>query len=325
MSRRRPNDACWCGSGRKLKRCHGAFDLHGRTPVAPGTVAPMLPVPDGIQRPPYITTGTVTRISEFEIMSGDDLDGMRVAGRVAAEVLMTAGAAAEVGVTTAEIDRVAHQAYIDRGAYPSTLGYRGFTKSVCTSVNEVVCHGIPDTRPLRDGDIVNIDVTAFVDGFHGDTSATFIVGGCDVATKALVNATVETTLAGIAAVKPGDQLRAIGAACEQVADRYGFGIVRDYGGHGIGRVFHGPHIHHTDVRDATTRFVPGMTFTVEPMLSAGTHRTRDWDGEWDDGWTVVSQDGLPGAQFEHTVVVTDTGVEILTVCADGRSAVERGN
>lgn len=323
MSRRRPNDACWCGSGRKLKRCHAAFDLRGRAPVAPGVVAPILTVPEGITRPPYIITGTVVRGSEFEILSGADLDGMRVAGRIAAEVLVAAGEAVAVGITTAEIDRVAHQAYIERGSYPSTLGYRGFTKSVCTSVNEVACHGIPDTRPLQHGDIVNIDVTAFVEGFHGDTSATFVVGECDISTQSLINATVESTYAGIAAVKPGAQLRAIGTACERVADHYGFGVVRDYGGHGIGRVFHGPHVHHTDVRSATMPFVPGMCFTVEPMLTAGTHRIRDWDGEWDDGWTVVSQDGLPGAQFEHTVVVTDTGVEILTVTADGGSAVEQ--
>ena len=207
-----------------------------------------------------------------------------------------------------------------RGAYPSTLGYKGFAHSLCTSVNEVVCHGIPDDRPLVDGDIVNLDITAYLGGMHGDTSATFVVGDADALdapTEALIDATCEGTLLGIAAVAPGRPMRVIGQAIEPFAQSRGFGVVRDYGGHGIGEVFHGPHVNHTYHRNDTVEMVPGLVFTIEPMFTAGTER----HSQWDDGWTETTDDGLPGAQFEHTVRVTDTGVEILTVDADGASAV----
>ena len=235
--------------------------------------------------------------------------------RVAAEVLVEAGAAVTPGITTDEIDAIAHAAYIARGAYPSTLGYGTYTKSVCTSVNEIVCHGIPDDRPLGEGDIVNIDVTAYIDGMHGDTSATFAVGGFDALdepTRALVDTTREATLAGIAAVAPGRQLREIGRAVESLASARGYGVVRDYGGHGIGEIFHAPpHVSHVDARADPLTLVPGLCFTVEPMITAGVHTHH----EWDDGWTVATDDGLPCAQFEHTVIVTDDGVEVLTVTA----------
>lgn len=289
-----------------------------RAPVTAGEQAPPRPVPAHIQRPPYVKSGRVTRPSGFEILQGDDLVKMRAACRVAAEVLLEAGAAVAPGVTTAELDAVAHEAYVKRNAYPSTLGYRGFTNSVCTSVNEVACHGIPDSRPLVAGDIVNIDVTAYLDGFHGDTSATFCVGEVDPATQALVDATREATMAGIRAVRRGALLRAIGQAVEAVARPRGYDIVTQYGGHGIGRVFHAaPHVDHTDIRQPSPRFEPGMCFTIEPMLTAGTNELVCWD----DTWTEVTADGLPSAQFEHTVIVTEVGVEILTVTADGRSAV----
>ena len=288
-----------------------------RPPVTAGTVAPPRQVPKHIQRPPYVTSGRVTRPSTFEILHGDDLSAMRTACRVAAEVLIEAGRAVAPGVTTDELDEVAHAAYISRGAYPSTLGYRGYMKSVCTSVNEVACHGIPDSRQLVEGDIVNIDVTAFIGGFHGDTSATFCVGEVHPAVQALVDTTREATLTGIRAVRRGGPLRAIGQAVESVARPRGYDVVTQYGGHGIGRVFHAaPHVDHTDVR-SPARFEPGMCFTVEPMLTAGTNELVCWD----DTWTEVTADGLPSAQFEHTVVVTEVGVEILTVTADGRSAV----
>jgi methionyl aminopeptidase len=297
----------------------GMRSVARRAPVVRGRVEPRRSVPASIARPPYVASGRVGRQSGFEILRGADLMAMRTACRVAAEVLIEAGRAVAPGVTTAELDRVAHEAYICRGAYPSTLGYRGFTKSVCTSVNEVACHGIPDSRPLVEGDIVNIDVTAYLGGFHGDTSATFCVGEVDPELRALVDATREATLAGIRAVRRGGQLRAIGQAVESVARPRRYGIVSQYGGHGIGRVFHaGPHIHHTDVRQATTRFESGMCFTVEPMLTAGTSHLE----QWGDGWTEVTCDGLPSAQFEHTVVVTEIGAEILTVTADGISAVD---
>jgi methionyl aminopeptidase len=320
--RRRSNDPCWCGSGRKLKRCHGAFETARRKPVEVGVVGPDRAIPDHIARPPYLATGgrPVSR-REVEIFDAASLPAMRHAGQVAAEVLLAAGAAIRAGVTTDEIDAVAHETYLRLGAYPSTVGYKGFRKSVCTSVNEVACHGIPDSRPLQEGDIVNVDVTAYIDGVHGDTSATFAVGELDAPTDALVRTTVEATLAGIAAVAPGRQLRVVGQTIEPIAADRGFGVISMYGGHGIGHAFHGFHVHHVDDKSATLEFVPGMTFTVEPMLTAGTTRLR----QWDDGWTEVTTDGLPSAQFEHTVVVTDDGVEILTVTAAGDTAVRWPN
>jgi methionyl aminopeptidase len=318
MGRLKSNDPCWCGSKRKLKRCHGEFPRR-LSPVRPGMVSDMRPVPGAIARPPYLETGGVPRGSAgLQIMEGAKLDAMREACHIAAEVLIETGAAVAPGVSTEELDAIAHEAYIKRGAFPSTLGYRGYPKSICTSVNEVVCHGIPDSRVLMAGDIVNVDVTAFIGGVHGDTSATFAVGDVDAATEALVQSTCEATYRGIAAVAPGRQLREIGRAIEPFAESRGLGVVRDYGGHGIGEVFHAsPHVHHMDDRGATLVFVPGMTFTVEPMLNGGTHRHH----QWDDDWTVVTDDLLPSAQFEHTVLVTESGVEILTVTATGETAV----
>ncbi len=231
-------------------------------------------------------------------------------------MLLEAGAAVAPGVTTDQIDVIAHDAYITRGAYPSDLHYNGFTKSVCTSVNGVVCHGIPDDRPLEDGDIVNIDVTAFIDGMHGDTSATFLVGEVDEPTRALVATTREATLRGIAAVRPGEPLRCIGEAIEPFARSRGFNVVREYGGHGIGQTFHAaPHInHHVERRDDELLQV-GMTFTIEPMLLSGATSFT----QADDGWTEHIDDDMPTAQFEHTIIVTSSGAEILTVTADGNS------
>jgi methionyl aminopeptidase len=316
----RSGDPCWCGSRRKLKRCHGDADVARRPAVQPGDLSPVRSVPDTIVRPAYVH-GPKPRSDTPLIHSGADLERLRTACRVAAEVLLELGAAVAPGVTTDQLDAIAHAAYVRRGAYPSDLGYGTYTKSLCTSVNEVVCHGIPDSRPLQRGDIINLDVTAFIEGMHGDTSATFAVGGVealDAPTAALVDATCEATLRGIRAVRPGGHLADIGRAIEGFANQRGLGVVLDYGGHGIGAVFHAPpHVSHTPRTAEHVVFVPGMTFTVEPMLTLGTHRHRLWP----DGWTVVTEDGLPSAQFEHTVIVTEDGVEILTVTADGRTAV----
>jgi methionyl aminopeptidase len=324
VNRLRANDACWCGSRTKLKRCHGDHERVRRPPVEPGQVATMREVPAGIGRPPYVGD-RVRGPRTTQVFDAVGLERMRAAGRVAAEVLLATGRAVRPGATTDDLDRVAHETYVALGAYPSTLGYGTYTKSICTSVNEVVCHGIPDDRPLQAGDIVNVDVTAYVDGVHGDTSATFAVGGADALdepTAALVLTACEATMRGIGAVAPGRQLRQIGRAIESYAAARGYGVVRDYGGHGIGEVFHAaPHIYHVEISDDVARFVPGMCLTVEPMLTAGTHRHEDWD----DGWTVVTQDRLPSAQFEHTVVVTDDGVEVLTVTGGGESAVRWPN
>ncbi|MGH9122363.1 MAG: type I methionyl aminopeptidase, partial [Acidimicrobiales bacterium] len=238
------------------------------------------------------------------------ITAMRVAGRVAAEVLAVTGEAVTPGITTDELDQIAHRAYIDRGAFPSTLNYRGYPKSVCTSVNEVICHGIPDDRPLQDGDIVNIDVTAYIGGVHGDCNATFYCGEVDQASRSLVEVTRASLDLGIAAVKPGRPISDIGRAIETSARAYRYGVVRSFVGHGIGEQFHTSlAIPHYFSPDASTVMEPGMTFTIEPMLNMGTWRERMWD----DGWTAVTADGLRSAQFEHTLLVTDDGAEILTL------------
>ena len=278
----------------------------------------MRPVPGHIARPDYVATGRVGTPTGFQVHDDASLEPMRHASRVAAEVLLRAGAHVAEGVTTDELDAVAHDTYVELGAYPSTLGYRGFTKSICTSVNGVICHGIPDDRPLQRGDIVNVDVTAFVDGMHGDNSATFCVGYPSTAADGLIETTREATLRGIAAVAPGAELRCVADAVEPFAWSRGYGVIREYVGHGIGRTFHAaPHVDHGLQSPSTAILVPGMTFTVEPMLVAGRATFR----QAPDGWTEHVDDDLMSAQFEHTVLVTDTGVEILTVTTGGETAV----
>ena len=235
---------------------------------------------------------------------------MRVAGRIAAQALQAAGAVVVPGVTTDEVDRVGHEFLCDHGAYPSTLGYKGFPKSLCTSVNECICHGIPDSRRLENGDICNVDITAYVDGVHGDTNATFLVGEVDEESRLLVERTEESLRRAIKAVKPGREVNVIGRVIESYAKRFGYGVVTDFTGHGISTAFHSGLVipHYDDPRFDTVMQV-GMTFTIEPMLTLGT---VEWD-LWDDGWTVVTKDQSRSAQFEHTLVVTDTGAEILTL------------
>ena len=241
---------------------------------------------------------------------------MRIAGRLAAQAMVEVARHIQPGVTTDDLDRVGHEFLCDHGAYPSTLGYPGsgrgpaFPKSLCTSVNEVICHGIPDSTVLHDGDIVNIDITAYFDGVHGDTDATYLVGNVDEESRLLVERTQEAMLRGVRAVAPGRPLNVIGRVIESYARRFGYGVVRDFTGHGIGTAFHsGLVVPHYDDPSATMVLEPGMTFTIEPMLNLGTHEWRMWD----DGWTVLTRDGRRSAQFEHTVLVTDSGVEILTL------------
>ncbi|MGQ0678099.1 MAG: type I methionyl aminopeptidase [Actinomycetota bacterium] len=316
MRQIRGSSLCWCGSARKFKRCHGDQRSLRRPALEPGRVTPMRDVPAQIIRPGYVVGERPSVSPSYQILTGPALERMRVAARVAAEVLEEVGRAVAPGITTEHLDAVAHQAYLSRGAYPSTLGYKSFPKSVCTSVNEVICHGIPDDRPLREGDIVNVDITAYIRGMHGDTSATFPVGKVSPAAQSLVEITRRAMLAGVAAVAPGRPLWMIGAAIEPMAHEHGLGVVTEYGGHGIGEVFHAaPHINHVAVERDRTLMEPGMTFTIEPMLTTGSPSARIWD----DGWTVSALDGLPSAQFEHTVIVTDTGVEILTLTAAGTS------
>jgi methionyl aminopeptidase len=279
--------------------------------IAPGVVSPRRPVPASIPRPEYVDRPAPAAYTGPEVKDHETIEKMRVAGRIAAQAMAAAAAVIAPGVTTDELDRVGHEFLLDHRAYPSTLGYKGFPKSLCTSVNEVVCHGIPDDRPLEDGDIVNIDITAYVDGVHGDTDATYLVGDVDEESRLLVERTREALERGIKAVRPGREINVIGRVIESFAKRFGYGVVRDFTGHGIGTAFHsGLIVPHYDAAPAySTVIEEGMTFTIEPMLNLGT---ETWD-MWDDGWTVVTKDRRRSAQFEHTLVVTGNGAEILTL------------
>jgi methionyl aminopeptidase len=300
------NDPCWCGSGRKFKRCHKASTDH----IRPGRVGPPRTVPGHIPRPSYAETGVAVRRPESHVRTPEVIERMRGAGRAAAEVLQIVGAAVAPGVTTDELDALCHDECIRRGGYPSPLNYGAFPKSLCTSVNEVICHGIPDDRALIDGDIVNLDVTIFLDGVHGDTNATFPVGTIDEGSAELIRVTRECLDRGIEAVSPGRPIRDIGRAIQAHAEGHGYGVVRAFVGHGIGEQFHSDlQIPHYDDPRATTIIEPGMTFTIEPMITMGA-----WQHQlWSDGWTAVTVDRRRTAQFEHTLLVTDDGAEILTL------------
>ncbi|MGP4025336.1 type I methionyl aminopeptidase [Actinomadura sp. 3N407] len=277
--------------------------------LRPGTVSPMRKVPASIPRPEYVGKKR-PKTGEPDVKTPEIIERMRVAGKIAAQALQEVGRHVRPGITTDELDVIGHEFMLDHGAYPSTLGYRGFPKSLCTSVNEVICHGIPDDTVLRDGDIVNVDITAFIDGVHGDTDATFLCGDVDEESRLLVERTHEAAMRGIRAVKPGRALNVIGRVIESYAKRFGYGVVRDFTGHGIGTTFHsGLVVPHYDDPSATTIIEPGMTFTIEPMLTLGTH---EYD-IWKDGWTVVTKDRKRTAQFEHTLLVTGDGHEILTL------------
>ena len=278
-------------------------------PVAPGRLSPERVVPSSIPRPEYVGRPGPTRYTGSEVKDAETTSRMRVAGRLAALALAEVARHIAPGVTTDELDRVGHEFLVAHGAYPSTLGYRGFPKSLCTSVNEVICHGIPDDTVLDDGDIVNVDITAYIGGVHGDTDATYLVGDVAEDDRLLVERTREALDRAIRAVRPGRPINVIGRVIESYARRFGYGVVRDFTGHGIGTSFHsGLVIPHYDDPAATTVMEPGMTFTIEPMLNQGSH---EWE-MWDDGWTVVTKDGRRSAQFEHTILVTEDGAEILT-------------
>ena len=279
------------------------------TQLRPGRISPIRKVPADIPRPEYVGK-KVPRTGEPDVKTPEIIEKMRVAGRIAAQALEEVGKHIKPGVTTDELDRIGHEFMLDHGAYPSTLGYRGFPKSLCTSLNEVICHGIPDDTVVREGDIINIDITAFKDGVHGDTDATFLVGEVDEESRLLVERTREAMMRGIKAVRPGRRLNVIGRVIESYAKRFGYGVVRDFTGHGIGTTFHsGLIVPHYDDPHADTVIEPGMTFTIEPMLTLGT---IDYE-IWPDHWTVVTKDRKRTAQFEHTILVTDTGAEILTL------------
>jgi methionyl aminopeptidase len=278
--------------------------------LVPGSLSPPRPVPAHIPRPEYVGRPRPTPFGGSEVKDGETTDRMRRAGKIAAQALITVGQAVRPGITTDELDQIGHDFLIAHGAYPSTLGYRGYPKSLCTSLNEVICHGIPDSTVINDGDIVNIDITAYIDGVHGDTNATFLAGAVDTESRLLVQRTHEAMMRGVKGVAPGRRINVIGRVIESYAKRFHYGVVRDFTGHGIGTAFHsGLIVPHYDDPAASLEMVPGMTFTIEPMLTLGT---IEYD-VWPDGWTAVTKDRKRTAQFEHTVLVTESGYEILTL------------
>ena len=285
--------------------------------LLPGRVSPLRPVPNRIARPEYVGRPGPRPYAGDDRYTPDEVERIRTAGRIAAQAVEAVGEAIRPGVTTDELDAIGHDYLMSHDAYPSALGYRGFPKSICTSINEVVCHGIPDDTALAEGDIVKIDITAYRDGMHGDLCAAFPVGEVAPDAAALVDRTREALTRAIRSVAPGREINVIGRTIESYAKRFGYGVVRDYTGHGVGEAFHsGLIIPHYDAAPRyATPLEPGMVFTIEPMLTIGTPEepgTIEWD-EWDDGWTVVTRDRRLTAQFEHTIVVTERGSEILTL------------
>ncbi|MBA2717140.1 MAG: type I methionyl aminopeptidase [Propionibacteriales bacterium] len=280
------------------------------TVLTAGVISARRVVPPSIARPEYVDKPAPQRHTGNEVQTAETIEKMRRAGRLAAQALRACAEVVTPGATTDDIDRVGHEYLCDFGAYPSTLGYKGFPKSLCTSVNECICHGIPDSRRLEDGDICNVDITDYLDGVHGDTNVTFLVGDVDDESRLLVERTEESLRRAIKAVRPGRRINVIGRVIESYAKRFGYGVVTDFTGHGISTTFHsGLVIPHYDDPRFDTMMETGMTFTIEPMLTLGT---TEWD-LWDDGWTVVTRDRRRSAQFEHTLVVTETAAEVLTL------------
>jgi methionyl aminopeptidase len=283
----------------------------GREALVPGTVGPSRVVPAAIERPEYVGKDEAVSDSGPHVQSPEIIERMREPSRIAALALQAAGEAAVPGATTDDIDAVVHDVIVSHGAYPSPLGYLGFPKSVCTSLNEVICHGIPDSTVMQQGDILNVDVTAFKNGVHGDTNATFLIGEVDPRVAELVERSEEAMMRGIRAGRAGRQVNVIGRVVEKYVGRFGYESVHDYTGHGVAEGFHNglviPHYDSAPMFDDVIE--PRMTFTVEPMVTLGS---QDWE-QWDDGWTVVTKDRSFTAQFEHTLVITEDGYELLTV------------
>jgi methionyl aminopeptidase len=279
--------------------------------LTPGVVSKALSVPSNIVKPEYVGKKAPAEWTGGHVKTAEQIEKIRTAGKLAAQAIELAGNSIKVGINTNELDVIVHDFLISNGAYPSTLGYRGFPKSCCTSVNEIICHGIPDDLEIQDGDIVNIDVTAYLDGFHGDSNQTFKVGNVSEEVSLLVDRTKESLERAIASVMPGRPINVIGRTIESYAKRFGYGVVRDFTGHGIGEAFHsGLVIPHYDAAPLYSNTMEvGMVFTIEPMLTLGTH---EWD-MWPDGWTVATKDKSITAQFEHTLVVTESGAQILTL------------
>jgi methionyl aminopeptidase len=278
--------------------------------LTPGVVSKQLAVPESIPRPEYVGRPAPAEWTGGHIKTESQIEKIRAAGKIAANAIELVGQNAKPGITTDELDIIAHEYMISQGAYPSTLGYRGFPKSCCTSLNEVICHGIPDNTVLQEGDILNVDITAYKDGFHGDSNKTFLIGEVSNEVSDLVSRTKEALDRAIAVCMPGRPINVIGRAIESYAKRFNYGVVRDFTGHGIGEAFHsGLVIPHFDAApNYSNTMEVGMVFTIEPMLTLGTY---EWD-LWIDNWTVTTKDKSISAQFEHTLVVRESGAEILT-------------
>ena len=286
-------------------------DRAPRGTLKPGTLSPKLSVPAHIDRPEYMFHSGPEVVTASDIKTPETVEKIRRAGRIAAQAMEAAAAAIAPGVTTDALDKIAHEYLCDHGAYPSCLGYMGFPKSICTSINEVICHGIPDSTVLNEGDIINLDVTAYIDGVHGDTNATYGVGQIDEQSALLIERTHNSMMRAIKAVRPGREVNVLGRVIESYAKRFNYGVVRDYTGHGVGEAFHSgliiPHYDSAPLYDTVMEV--GMVFTIEPMLTLGT---IEWE-QWEDGWSVVTKDRSRTAQFEHTLVVTEDGADILTL------------
>lgn len=291
---------------------HSEYRYTGK--LRPGILAAPREVPASITRPDYARDGKPRgKVPKFpwniNVNSPEDIEKMRVAGRLAREVLDIAGRAIKPGMTTDEVDFIVHEATIERNAYPSPLNYHRFPKSCCTSINEIVCHGIPDSTVLINGDIINVDITLYHDGFHGDCSEMFLVGDVDEKGKELVRTTYECLDKAIEICRPDVAVNKIGGVIEEHAKKAGFSVVRNFCGHGISSVFHTtPNVVHYRNSDAAGIMQPGITFTIEPMISEGTPKNVTWP----DDWTAATADGKRCAQFEHTLLITEDGVERLT-------------
>ena len=287
MNKLSRNDQCWCGSGRKYKKCHMEQDMRLEEMELAGC-----PIP-----------------SRTLIKTEEQITGIRQACQLSKDILNMVGSRIAAGITTSAIDQWVHEYTIQHGAIPATLNFEGFPRSVCTSLNNVVCHGIPDDTLLKDGDIINVDVTSILNGYYGDVSRMFLIGEPSKEARDLVKVARECLYLGIKQVKPFNRVGDIAYAIEQYANSHGFSVVQEYGGHGVGLDFHeDPFVQHYGERDCGMVLVPNMVFTIEPMINAGGYKCT----RLADGWTTVTSDGSLSAQWEHTVRVTETGVEILS-------------
>lgn len=281
------NDICWCGSGRKYKACHMRYDERLSEFQAEGYVVP----------------------SHDRIKTAEDIEGMKKSAVITKGVLNYLEDKIVVGMRTQEIDDIVHAYTIERGGIPATLGYNGYPKSCCTSVNDVICHGIPGDYVLQDGDILNIDITSILDGYFSDSSRMFTIGQVSDKAQKLIDESYKCMMKGIEAVKPFESIDVIGEVIDAYAQSQGYSVVRDLGGHGIGLAFHeDPHVNHYKNDYKGMIMVPGMTFTIEPMINEKDYQTETLD----DGWTVMTVDGGLSAQWEHTILVTGDGCEIIT-------------